>query len=61
LLEVWKELIIVPVYKKSDKTDYRNYRSIPLLPTTYKILPNILMSRLTPHAEEIIEYHQCGL
>ena len=28
--------------------------------TTYKILSNILLSRLTPYAEEIIGDHQCG-
>ena len=28
--------------------------------TTYKILSNILLSRLTAHAEKIIGYHQCG-
>ena len=30
------------------------------MPTTYKILSNILLSRLTPYAEEIIGDHQCG-
>jgi hypothetical protein len=30
------------------------------LSTTYKILSNIILSRLTPYAEEIIEEHQCG-
>jgi hypothetical protein len=30
------------------------------LSTTYKILSNILLSRLTPYAEEIIGEHQCG-
>jgi len=29
------------------------------LPATYKILSNILLSRLTPHEEEIIEDHEC--
>jgi hypothetical protein len=29
-----------------------NYRGISLLPTTYKMLFNILLSRLTPYAEE---------
>ena len=47
-------MIIVPVYKKGDKTDCSNYRSISLLPVTFKILSNILLSRLTPYAEEII-------
>jgi len=30
------------------------------LPTTYKILTNIVLSGLTPYAEEIIGDHQCG-
>ena len=50
LPEEWKESIIVPIYKKGDKTDCNNYWGIPLLPTTYKILSNILLFRLTPYA-----------
>jgi len=49
-----KELIIVPVYKKGDKTDCSNYRGISFLSITYKILSNILLTVLTPYAEEII-------
>ena len=60
LPEEWKESIIVPIHKKGDKTDCNNYRGISLLPTTYKMLSNILVSRLTPYAEEIIGDHQCG-
>jgi hypothetical protein len=51
---------IVPIHKKGDKTDCDNYRGILLLPTTYKILSNILVSRLIPYAEEIMGDHQCG-
>jgi hypothetical protein len=29
------------------------------LPATYKVLPNILVSRLTPYVDEIIGDHQC--
>jgi len=38
-------------YKKGDKTDCGNYRSILPSSTTYKILYNILRFRLTPHLE----------
>jgi len=37
-----------------------NYRGISLLPIMYKIFSNILLSSLTPYAEEIIGDHQCG-
>jgi len=60
LPEEWKESIIVPIYQKGDKTECSNYRGISLLPTTYKILSNILLSRLIPYAEEITGDHQCG-
>jgi sorting nexin-29 len=60
LPQQWKESIIVPIYKKGDKTDCSNYRGISLLSTSYKIVSNILLSRLTPYVDEIIGYHQCG-
>ena len=54
LPDEWKESIIVTIYKKGDKTDCNNYRGISLLPTTYKVLSFILLSRLIPYAEEVI-------
>ena len=54
------EGIIIPIHKKGDKTDCSNYRGISLLPTSYKILSNILLSRLIPYGKEIIGDHQCG-
>jgi hypothetical protein len=60
LPEKWKESIIVPIYKKGDKAYCNNYRDIPLLPTTYKILSDVLLSRLIPYAEEITGDYQCG-
>jgi hypothetical protein len=61
LSEEWKELIIVLLHKKGDKTVFNNYRGVSLLSTTYKILSNILLSKLTPYVEEIIGDHHCGL
>ena len=45
LPEEWKESIIVPIYKKGDKTGCSNYRGISFLSITYKILSIILLSR----------------
>jgi len=46
------------MYKKGD-IDCK-YRGISRLPTAYKILSNILLSRLILYAEESIGDHQCG-
>jgi hypothetical protein len=54
LPDQWKESIIVPIHKKGDKTDCNNYRRLSLLSTSYKILSNILLSRLVPYIDEII-------
>jgi len=60
LPEEWKESIVVPIYKKGNKRDCSNYRGMPLLPATHKMLFNILLSRLISYAEEIIGDHQSG-
>jgi len=44
LPEEWKESIIIPIHNNGEKTDCDNYRGISLLPTTYKILSNVLLS-----------------
>jgi sorting nexin-29 len=59
LPQQWKESVIVPIYKKGDKTDCNNYRGISLLSSAYKILSNILLARLTPYVNKIIGDHQC--
>jgi hypothetical protein len=56
----WQELIIVPNYKKGEKTDCSNYGGLLLLLTTYTILSNTLLSRLTLYAGEITGDYQYG-
>jgi len=51
---LWKESIIVPIYKKGDKTDCSNYRETSLFPTTYKHLSKILLSSLTPMQRKLL-------
>jgi hypothetical protein len=52
-----KESVIVPIYKKGGKTDCNNYRGISLPLTSYKMLSNILLSKLSPYIDEIIGDH----
>jgi hypothetical protein len=60
LPDQWKESIIVPIHEKDDTTDCNNYRGISLLSTSYKLLSNILLSRLGPYIDKITGDHQCG-
>jgi hypothetical protein len=60
LPDQWKESIIVPVHKKSDKTDSNNYREVLLLSASYEMLSNIHFSRLSPYIDEMTGDHQCG-
>ena len=54
--EEWKESVILTIYKKDEKKEI----VLIIETTTYKILCNILLSRLNPYAEKIIGDHQCG-
>jgi hypothetical protein len=55
-----KECIIVPIHKKGDKIDCNFYHSISLLSTSYKMLSNIPLSKLSQYIDEIIWDNQCG-
>jgi hypothetical protein len=59
LSDHWKETIIVPIYKKGDKTYCSNYRGISLLSTGYKILSNSLLSMFSLYVDEFIGDHLC--
>ena len=41
-------------------TEFGKYRGLSRLSTTFKILTNILLSKLAPYAGGIIGDHQCG-
>jgi hypothetical protein len=60
LPDQWMESIIISIHRKSDKTDCNNYRGISLLSTSYKILSNILLSKLSMYVDEIIGEHRGG-
>jgi hypothetical protein len=60
LPDKWIESIVLPIHEKCDETDCSNYRGISLLSASYKVLSNILLSRLIPYADEIVVDHQCS-
>jgi hypothetical protein len=59
LLDEWKESIILLNYNKGGETDFSNYRGISLLPIMCKSIDNILLSKLTLYAKDIIGDRQC--
>jgi hypothetical protein len=59
LLHQWNQPTVIPIYKRSDENECSNYCSISLPSTSYKIISNILLFRLTPYADEITGDHQC--
>jgi hypothetical protein len=60
LSDQWGKSITVPIYKKGNRIDCGIYSGISLLPTSYKILYNLLLSRVSPYIDENIVDHQCG-
>jgi sorting nexin-29 len=48
-------------FTKTDKTDCNNYSGISLLSTSYEMLSNIILSRLSLYIDEIGGGHHCGL
>jgi hypothetical protein len=48
LPEKSKESIITLIYTKGEKNDCSNYRGISLLSTSYKIVSNSILSKLSP-------------
>lgn len=56
----WHLGIIVPIFKKGDKTVCSNYRGITILSAAYKIFSGVLYMRLMKYAEEILGEYQCG-
>jgi hypothetical protein len=56
----WSKAVIVPIYKKDDKTVCGNYRPISLLSVPGKIFTGILQKRLKKYMEEVVSEEQAG-
>ena len=49
---LWKISQVVPVHKKGDKSDIKNYRPVSLLSVLSKILEKLIASRIQSHIEK---------
>jgi hypothetical protein len=49
--EQWKEAIVVPILKKGDSKDTKNYRLVSCLPAASKVLEKVVCKQLTRFAE----------
>lgn len=60
--EEWKEGIIVPILKKGERREVRDYRGVALLPTIYKIYVAVLAERLREEVKgkQMISHNQTG-
>ena len=56
----WRTNIIVPVPKKGDLTKYDNYRGISLMSIVGKVYNRILLNRLQPFIDPLLDYTQNG-
>ena len=56
----WGKAIITPIYKKKDKLDCGNYRSISLLSHAGKVFSIILQQRIMKKSEEVLSEAQAG-
>ena len=53
--EEWKSNIVVPIFKKGEKTNPNNYRGINLLNTHLKLTTKIISNKLSKRATRLQE------
>ena len=59
--QAWKDVNIVTIYKKGDRTECGNYRGISLLSAAGKIFARIILNKLSSHiTPEVVPETQCG-
>ena len=51
---------ITPVFKKDDRTDKSNYRSISILPNLSKIFEKCIYNQLSIFFDKVLSKYQCG-
>jgi hypothetical protein len=58
--EAWKTSVVIPIYKKGDRTVCKNFRGISLLIVASKIMESVILSRIRIAVDEDLRENQCG-
>lgn len=53
--EEWKTATACPIFKRRNSTKTENYRGISLLDTCYNIFASLILERINPYVEEIVD------
>ena len=58
--DLWKQAVVIPIFKKGCKSDVTNYRPVSLLSIPSKIFEHILFKKLYEHCAEYLHVSQYG-
>ena len=58
--DLWKQAVVIPIFKKSSKSDVTNYRPVSLLSIPSKIFEHILFKKIYEHCAEYLHVSQYG-
>ena len=58
--DIWKTSKIIPVYKKGNKSDIKNYRPIAILSGFAKVFESVICNKLSPQIHHLISPDQHG-
>ena len=57
---VWKKAVVIPIHKKGDISECKNYCGISLLSVVGKVFTKIIQSKLQKYREQTIREEQAG-
>ena len=57
---IFRKNLMKPLYKKGDKSEYRNYRGVSLVSVGSKLPSNMILFRLRDAVDKVIRVEQCG-
>lgn len=58
--KVWKQAKVVPIFKKGDKSDVKNYRPVSILSAPVKVFEAIIHHKVFEHTKNFISPYQHG-